>query len=86
MFMSYIRQLRSNIVAEISRQDLTQTTVAMRMELQQNALSGRLHGRIPFRLPELLSLAEMLDVPLSHLLNDVEDAYLESGSVEGMAS
>jgi|GEM_PF-2625433 len=84
--MSYIRQLRSNIVAEISRQDLTQTTVAMRMQLQQNALSGRLHGRIPFRLSELLSLAEILDVPLDDLLNGVEDSYLESRSVEGMAS
>lgn len=84
--MSYIRQLRSNIVAEISRQDLTQTTVAMRMQLQQNAFSGRLHGRIPFRLSELLSLAEILDVPLDDLLNGVEDSYLESRSVEGMAS
>lgn len=75
--MSYISHLRSNIVAEISRNELTQTAVAKCMKLPANALSSRLHGKIPFRLPELLVLAELLDVPLEKLLNGVETAYRE---------
>lgn len=47
------------------------------MKLPANALSSRLHGKIPFRLPELLVLAELLDVPLEKLLNGVETAYRE---------
>lgn len=75
--MSYISQLRSNIVAQISRNELTQTAVAGCMELPANALSSRLHGKIPFRLSELLALSELLDVPLEQLLNGVEAAYRE---------
>ena len=81
--MSYIKQLRANISAEISRKDMTQTAVAELMELPANALSGRMRGKIPFRIHELMFLAVILDVPLMTLLKGVEEAFRESLSSEG---
>ena len=81
--MSYIKQLRANIAAEISRNDLTQTAVAELMDLPANALSGRMHGKIPFRFHELMLLAVILDVSLATLLVGVEEAFRESLQSEG---
>jgi transcriptional regulator with XRE-family HTH domain len=75
--MSYISQLRANIVAAITRKNLTQAAVAERMNIPANALSSRLHGHIPFRLPELLLLAALLESSLDQLLDGVEEEYRE---------
>lgn len=71
--MSYQKQLRANIVAELSRRDISQTDAARQIEMPQTALSARLRGRIDFRIGELLSLAHLLGVPLSVLLQGLQD-------------
>lgn len=71
--MSYQKQLRANIVAELSRRDISQTDAARQIEMPQTALSARLRGRIDFRIGELLSLAHLLGVPLSVLLQGLQE-------------
>ncbi|MEO9246790.1 helix-turn-helix transcriptional regulator [Citricoccus nitrophenolicus] len=71
--MSYQSQLRANIVAELSRRDITQTDAAKRMGLPQNALSARIRGRIDFRIGELVALADLLGVRLDVLTEGVQE-------------
>lgn len=71
--MSYQKQLRANVVAELSRRDISQTEAAHQIGMPQTALSARLRGRIDFRIGELLALAHLLGVPLSVLLHGLEE-------------
>lgn len=72
--MSYQKQLRANLVAELSRRDLTQTEAARRLNMPQTALSARLRGKIDFRIGELLALADLVGVPLSALMDGLQEA------------
>lgn len=72
--MSYQRQLRANIVAELSRRDITQTEAARRLGLPQNALSARIRGRIDFRIGELVALADALGIRLEVLTNGLQES------------
>lgn len=60
-----------NVRAEVARARLTQARIAHTLGVSQQAVSSRLNGRTPFALEELVSLAALLDVPLSTLLGQV---------------
>lgn len=59
-----------NIRAEMARKDLTQTQLAGLLGISQVAVSKRLRGIVPISVPELLRMAEFLDVTASDLLKD----------------
>ncbi|WBL18760.1 helix-turn-helix domain-containing protein [Citricoccus sp. NR2] len=73
--MSYIRQLRANIVAELSKNEMSQTEAGRLLGLPQASFAGRLKGRTPFRIHELLILAHALDVSVDALLHGVEEEW-----------
>lgn len=62
-------------MAELSRNDVTQTQAARVIGLPQNALSARLHGRVEFRLSELLTICELLGIDLGTILADVQQEF-----------
>lgn len=57
----------SNVRAEMARRKLSQAALAERLEMTQQALSRRISGRQAFKVDELHSVAEALDVPVSEL-------------------
>lgn len=83
--MSYKKYLRSNIVAEMTRKDFVQADVANGMDMAQTALSSRLRGKTPFRLHELLKLAQVLEIPLENLLNGIEKQFLADQDVQSVS-
>ncbi|MGO1662586.1 MAG: helix-turn-helix domain-containing protein [Micrococcaceae bacterium] len=68
------------MMAELSRKDITQTQAARAIGLPQNALSARLHGRIEFRLSELLLICELLNITLDQVLADVQREFTAEAS------
>ena len=54
---NYVRCVRSNLAAEISRRDLTQARAAELAGLTAEGLSKRRSGQVEFRLGELIRLA-----------------------------
>lgn len=75
--MRYQRQIRANIVAELSRRDISQSQAAEIMGLKQAGLSSRLRGRIEFRVSELLAMGELLNIDIEILLAGVQQFYRE---------
>ncbi|WMY80049.1 helix-turn-helix transcriptional regulator [Citricoccus sp. I39-566] len=71
--MSYQKQLRANVLAELSRREISQTEAAHQIGMPQTALSARLRGRIDFRIGELLALSHLLGVRLEVLLHGLEE-------------
>ncbi|MGP9584996.1 helix-turn-helix domain-containing protein [Micrococcaceae sp. AOP34-BR2-30] len=71
-------------MAELSRKDITQTQAARFLEMPQNALSARLHGRVEFRLGELLALCGLLGITFDTVLASVQDEY--SGEAQKRAA
>ncbi len=57
-----------NIRAELARRKRTQTGLAERLGMKRQNLSQRLHGRVPFRLHELQTAADYLDMSLVDLI------------------
>lgn len=57
-----------NIRAEMARGDHTQSNLAQKLGVSQVAVSKRLRGVVPLSVPELLAVAEFLDVPPAQLL------------------
>jgi predicted transcriptional regulator len=57
-----------NIAAEMRRRKVSQTVVATHLNLSQAAISARLRGKVDWRLPEIIAVAKLLDVPLSALI------------------
>lgn len=57
-----------NVRAEMARQRVPQQVVAEKLGLTQQAVSNRLHGRVPFDVDELVDVAELLDVAAASLL------------------
>lgn len=62
--------IRANIRAEAARRGKTQLDLANALDVSRQAISQRLLGRIDFRIDELQTLADFLDVPLADLLDD----------------
>ena len=56
--------------AEAARSRVSQSRIAATLDLSQAAVSRRMSGVTPFELDELPKVAEILDVPLSHLLKE----------------
>ena len=84
--MSYTDQLRANVVSQLSKREMSQTTAASSLNLRQNSLSDRLYGRTEFRLNELLALSEVFDITIGDLLNGVEEEFRGNRPFEGVAS
>lgn len=64
----------ANIRAEMARRGKTQADVAAVLGKRRQQVSQRLLGRVPFRLDELQTIAELLDVPLGSLFNETQVA------------
>ena len=52
----------------LRRRSLRQADLAMALGLSPGAVSDRLRGRTPFTLADLERIAELLEVPVSELL------------------
>ncbi|TDC26532.1 XRE family transcriptional regulator [Micromonospora sp. 15K316] len=51
------------VLAEMDRQHIRQTTVAVRLGISQQAVSRRIRGVVPFNVAELEQIAVLLGVP-----------------------
>lgn len=71
--MSYHTILRSNIRAELARRDWLVQEGAAAIGMQPSMFSSRLHGRTEWRMSELVGLASALGIPVSKLLDGVDD-------------
>lgn len=63
----------SNIVSAklrgvMAEKRVTQVSLAERVGMPQPVISGRLTGRTPWRVDELVKVAQALDVPLERVL------------------
>lgn len=72
--MQPINRLNATIRAEMARQRITQTELAVALSIPQTQVSARLRGAVEWRVTELLGVAELLGVPASTLLADTEKA------------
>ena len=62
----------SSIRAELARAGKSQKDVAAWIGVHPSQVTGRMQGRIEWRLPELITIAKHLRVPISTLLDDSE--------------
>jgi len=60
----------ATVRAEAARRKLSQQSLAAAAGITTATLSRRLAGASPFTVPELLSLAAVLDVPVALLLGE----------------
>lgn len=72
--MSEPHRAAATVRAEMARQRIRQITVARHLGLSQQAISRRMSGSIDFTVGELLSIASLLNVPASTLLDGAESA------------
>ena len=63
-----------NIRAELVRSNRSQAWLAEQIGITQGQVSGRLSGKIPVRVDEVVAIAGYLDVPLTDLLRGVIEA------------
>jgi transcriptional regulator with XRE-family HTH domain len=56
------RAVGERVKAEMRRQSIRQTAVAVRLRISQQAVSRRLRGVVPFNVAELEQVARLLDV------------------------
>lgn len=79
--MSTIPSVRvgANVRAEMARRGLNQTQLAAAIGKTQTQVSKRLSGQIAFDINELTAVADVLDVPLSHLTADAALSTTEAG-------
>lgn len=66
--------LARQIKAESARRGLRLEDVAAAVGMTSQQLSKRMNGHVEFRLRELLAIARCLDVRLSTLTQEAEDA------------
>jgi transcriptional regulator with XRE-family HTH domain len=60
----------ANIRAEMARQRLSQSAIAIEVGMSPAAISQRLSGKTAINVDELLRLARVLNVPAGSLLGD----------------
>ena len=70
---NYVRCVRSNLAAEISRRDLTQARAAELAGLTAEGLSKRMSVQVEFRLGELIRLARALNVPFATVVAGLDE-------------
>lgn len=63
-----VERVAANVRAELARKGITQTDLAARLEKSQPFISRRLSGRVAFDVAELASIAAVLDVPITVLV------------------
>lgn len=64
-------QSARNIRAHMERAGVTQAQLAEHLGLTQAAISRRLTGRVPWRVAELVAVAQKLGVPVADLALDM---------------
>ena len=74
---NYSKIVRSNIQAELGRRDVSQSRAAGWVEMSPASFGFRLNGKTEFRLGELVTLAERLQVPFSTLVNGLDEIVSE---------
>lgn len=70
----YAERVGDEVRAELARQRMSQLTLASRMALSQPALSRRLNGDLSFTIADLDLIARILQVPMTKLLPDSDEA------------
>lgn len=69
---SEIRErVAAEVRAELARQKVTQREVGEFLDLVQPAVQLRLAGKRPFRVEELITLADKLGVPVARFIPDM---------------
>lgn len=61
-------RVAAEIRAELARQKISQTTVAIVLGVSQASASRRLSGETPMDVNDLIKLAELLRVPVARFL------------------
>ncbi|MGP9527400.1 hypothetical protein [Glutamicibacter sp. AOP5-A2-18] len=74
---NYSKIVRSNILAEFGRKDIYQARAAEWINISPAAFGFRLNGKTDFRLGELVTLAEQLQVPFSTLVHGLDEVVAE---------
>lgn len=64
------QRIAANVRAEMARRQITQSAMSKETGLSQTAISRRLVGSIPFTVNELDRIADILTVPVSHLIGE----------------
>jgi hypothetical protein len=64
--------IAKNIRVALVRADKRQDDIVQALGLPKASVSGRMNGRIDWRLDELRQVAELLDVPLSQLVDETD--------------
>ena len=67
-----LRNLNPTVRAEMARRGETQSTLAPKIGLTQSGLSRRLTGDAEWTVHDLYKLADVLDVPLSTFLPEMQ--------------
>jgi len=62
----------ANVRAELARRRITQTEVAQRLGVTRQNVAQRLNGTVDFRVGELISIANMLDITIGDLVGGVK--------------
>lgn len=60
----------ASVRAELARRKLTQGDVARWLGISQASVSDRLKGKTPFRIDELMTIAEEIGIPLAAMLTE----------------
>lgn len=74
---NYSKIVRSNVLAELGRKDISQSRAAEWVKLSPASFGFRLNGKTEFRLGELIVLAERLNVPFSVLVSGLDEIAAE---------
>jgi len=61
----------ANVRAELARRRIRQTDVAERLGVSRQNVAQRLNGSVDFRVGELISIADMLGIPIGELVGGV---------------
>jgi hypothetical protein len=62
--------LGESVRAEMARSGVTQEMIAARLGIRRQNVSTRLAGVVAWTMDELAAVADLLEVPVAHLLND----------------
>jgi transcriptional regulator with XRE-family HTH domain len=74
-------RVAGNIRAEMARNRLTQSDLAVVLGKSQQSVSKKLRGRIPFDLDEIETLAQHFGIPIEQIVKDPVGVNGELGSV-----
>jgi transcriptional regulator with XRE-family HTH domain len=64
------QRVADRVRTELARQHLTGVAAARSLGMNQRAFSRRMRGQVSFRIPELMALAELLNVSVESLLSE----------------